>query len=62
MIDYFGLCLLIIIVEFIENALFKSSGEICWSPLPSSLLDELLLDKRDSDGFIFEKTSMHIYN
>ena len=38
-------------VDFIENALFKSSGEICWSPLPSSLLDELSMDKRDSNGF-----------
>ena len=38
-------------VDFVENTLFNSSGEICWSPLPSSLLDELSMDKRDSDGF-----------
>ena len=35
----------------VENALFKSSGDICWSPLPSSLLDQLSVDKRDSNGF-----------
>ena len=37
-------------VEFVENTLFKSSGNICWPPLPSSLLDELSMDKIDSDG------------
>ena len=37
-------------VEFIENTLFKSYGNILWSSLPSSLLDELLMDKSDSDG------------
>ena len=26
-------------VDFVENALFKSFGDICWSPWPSSLLD-----------------------
>ena len=31
-----------------ENALLKSSGVICWSLLPSSLLDDLLMDKRDN--------------
>ena len=36
---------------YVENALFKSSGDICWPPLPSSLLDELSMYKRDSDGF-----------
>ena len=39
-------------VDFVENASFKSSGDICWPPWPSSLLDELSIDKRDSDGFI----------
>ena len=38
-------------VDFVENALFKSSGVICWSPPPSSLPGELSMDKRDSDGF-----------
>ena len=38
-------------VDFVENALFKSSADIYWLPLPSSLLDELSMDKRDSDGF-----------
>ena len=42
---------LAICVDFMENALFKSSGEICWSPLPSPLFDELSMDKRDSDSF-----------
>ena len=37
-------------VAFVENALFKSSGDICWPPLPSSLLDELSMDKIDSDS------------
>ncbi len=39
-------------VNFIKNALFKSSGDICWPPLPSSLLGELSIDERDSDRFI----------
>ena len=40
-------------VDFVENinTLFKISGNICLSPLPSSLLDRLLMDKTDSDGF-----------
>jgi hypothetical protein len=38
-------------VAFTENASFKSSGVICWSPPPSSLLGELSMDKRDSNGF-----------
>ena len=33
-------------------AVFKGSGDICRPPLHSSLLDELSMDKRDSDGFI----------
>ena len=32
------------------KALFKSSGDICWSPWPFSLLDELSMDESDSDG------------
>ena len=39
-------------MDFVENASFKSSGDICWPPWPSSLLDELSIDERDSDGFI----------
>ena len=42
-------------VHFVENILFKSSGEVCWSHLPSSLLDEFLMDKRDSDGFFLRR-------
>jgi hypothetical protein len=38
-------------VDLAENAPFKSSGVICWSPPPSSLPDELSMDKRDSSGF-----------
>ena len=38
-------------LAFPENASFKSSGIICWSPLPSSLPGELSTAKRDSDGF-----------
>ena len=30
---------------------FVSYGNICWPPLPSSFLDQLSMDKRDSDGF-----------
>ena len=39
-------------VDFVENALFKSSGDICWSPPPSSPLDELSVNETDSDRFI----------
>ena len=41
-----------ICVDFVENGLFKSSGDICWPPLPFSLLDELSINERDSDRFI----------
>jgi hypothetical protein len=45
-----------ICVHFVENALFKSSGDIqlltMHAPLLSSLLDELSIDERDSDHFI----------
>ncbi len=37
-------------VDLAENTLFKSSGVLCRSPLPSSLADELLMNKRDSNG------------
>ena len=30
----------------------KHSGDICSLPLHSLLLDELSMDKRDSDGFL----------
>ena len=53
-------------VDFVKNALFKNSGDTCSPPLPSSLLDELLMDKRDSDGFISRRivcrTSDSSYN
>jgi hypothetical protein len=39
-------------MTFAENASFKSSGVIYWSPPPSSLPGELSMDKRDSNGFI----------
>jgi hypothetical protein len=39
-------------MAFAENASFKSSGVICWSPSPLSLLGELSMDKRDSNGLI----------
>ena len=42
-------------VDFVETTLFKSSGETCWSPLPSLLLEELSMDKRDSDGFFLRR-------
>ena len=38
-------------VEFVENVSFKSLGDICWPLLPSSILTEFLMDKRDSDWF-----------
>jgi hypothetical protein len=38
-------------VDFVEHALFKSSGDICWSP-PFSPLDDLSVDETDSDQFI----------
>ena len=37
-------------VDFVEDALFKSNGNICWSPLPP-FLDQLSMDKRNSNGF-----------
>ena len=40
-------------VDFIENALFRSSSNICWPPLPSLLLDRLLMDKRESGWLCF---------
>ena len=39
------------VVDFIENARVKISGNICWPPLPSLLLDEFLMNKWDSDDF-----------
>ena len=38
-------------VDFVKNALFESYGDIYWSLQPSSLLDQLLMGKRDSNGF-----------
>ena len=38
-------------VAFFENTLFRSSGNNCCASLPSSLLNELSMNKRDSDGF-----------
>ena len=53
-------------VDFVENALFKSSDDVYWSPLPSSLLDWLSMDKSDSDGFFSSRlvcrTSDRSYN
>jgi hypothetical protein len=42
-------------VDFVENALFKKSGDIHCPPLPSSLLDELSTDERDSNCFLSRK-------
>ena len=36
----------------VENTSFKSSGDICWPPWPSSLLDDLSIGKRDCDDII----------
>ena len=30
-------------VEFVENALFRSSGNICWPLRPSLLFDQLIM-------------------
>ena len=38
-------------MDFFENALFRSSGNIGCASLPSSLFEELSMNKRDSDGF-----------
>jgi hypothetical protein len=38
-------------VDLAENTPFESSGVICRSPPLSLLLDELLMNKRDSNGF-----------
>ena len=37
-------------VDFIENTLFRSYGDICWPPLPSLLFDRLSMNKTDSVG------------
>ena len=54
-------------VDFVEIALFKSSGDICWSPsflIASS--DELSVNKRDIDGFfsrrVVSRSSDRSYN
>jgi hypothetical protein len=39
-------------VDLAENALFKSSGVICWSPPLSLLSGKLSMDNRDSNGFV----------
>ena len=49
-------------VDFVENTLFKSSGESCWLPLPSSLLNELSMDKRDSNGFFLRRLACRTNN
>ena len=49
-------------VEFVENTLFKSYGEVCWSSQPSLLLDELSVDKRDSDGFFSRRLACRTSN
>ena len=53
-------------VDFAKNALFKSSGNIYWSPLPSLLFGQLSVDKWDSDGFFLSglmcRTSDSSYN
>ena len=38
-------------VGFAENASFKSYGVIFWSLPPSSLPNDILMDKRDSNNF-----------
>jgi hypothetical protein len=38
-------------MDLAENAPFKSSGVICWSPPSSMLSDDLSMDKTDSNGF-----------
>ena len=38
-------------MDFLENASFKSCGNICWSSRSSSLLDEVSMYKRDNDDW-----------
>jgi hypothetical protein len=40
-------------VAFAENALLKSSGIICWSPLSSLLPEELSMDKTTQQWPLF---------
>ena len=42
-------------MAFAENASFKSSGVICLPPLPSTLLEELLMDRRNSSEFFLRR-------
>ena len=39
-------------VDFSANAQVKSYGDICCVPWPSSLCDEFLMCKSDSDSFL----------
>ena len=41
----------IVLCRFRWNTSFKSYDDICWSPLPS-FLDQLSMDKKDSDGLL----------
>ena len=50
--------LLVYCVYFTEKALFGSSGDICWSPLPFSILDRISMDKIVSNGF-FSRRLVH---
>ena len=42
-------------MDFFENALFRSYGDICCASLPSLLLNELSMNERDSDGFFSKR-------
>ena len=48
-------------VDFVDNALFKSYGDIYWSSRPSSRRDELSMCKSYSDNF-FSTTVVYRYS
>ena len=47
-------------VHFVENALFRSYGDICWPPLPSLLFDRLSDRQNRQRWLLFKVTSVQI--
>ena len=45
-------------VDFIENALFRSYGDICWPPLPSLLFWQTFNEQNRQQWLLFKMTSM----
>ena len=48
-------------VDSLQYALFKSYGDICLSSRSSSLLDELSMYERDSNGLSLTSVQIELY-